>query len=98
MPELTDAQKAKLTKDELSIIEAMPVSLDGNDVIKFAKSLADTRIKSEARRKMLKKRQYDGIIEYQSGKWKYGACLGCGREISDPCIPDCAYALLAEEE
>ena len=55
---LTDAQKAVLTKDELSIIEAMPVSLDGNDMLEFAKSLADARIESEARRMMLKQHEW----------------------------------------
>lgn len=93
---LTDAQKAVLTEEELEHYEYLSDDFDEESQQTYV-SLADARIESEARRKMLKDNQYQYYHNKQDESEGY-YCIECGVIEGLDCKPDCAYALLAEEE
>lgn len=93
MPELRQAQIDALTAIEYGVWEGIQADAElGNievgvalEVCRIAVSLADARIKSEARRKMLKKHEH----------CIHGHCPECDGVDEHP---DCALDALAKEE
>lgn len=106
MPELTQAQRDVLTDMELMqynsaiILEENTkdetVQIQCVDLIAALEFVAIERIKSEARRKMLKKHEW--VIEHEDNESKWNSCRECqGFKELGGHEPDCALDALAKE-
>lgn len=105
MPDLTQAQRDALTKDEWDnaclLMGTLAIKhIDDKFIGDILESLAKSRIKSEARRKMLESLQWEAINDtMETTRYR---CRGCGswREYvgQSQCSPDCALDALAKEE
>lgn len=98
MPELTQAQKGALTKEERTIHHEASGSNERVIAIKRAlESLADSRILSEARRKMLNKHRH--IKHWNPDRTRFTLrCPECHQREDSSCDIDCALDALAKEK